>query len=385
MGTRIAPSYANLFMGKLEKEALKNAPFKPYVWWRFIDDIFMVWTEGEDNLKTFIHYLNSIHPTIKFTHEYSNSLHQTLLFLDVQVHFNNKQIQTDLHTKPTDKHQYLLKTSCHPAHTKRTIPFSLALRLRRICSTDIFFSKRCQELINFLQSRGYSRRFLKKEINRVRNIPRQETLKPRPQNNDSVQTPFVITYTPALPNVSTVIRKNVNILQSSTRCKQTFPSPPIVAYSPNLRDLLVKSTVRGRITPPKPPSGISKCRHPRCLTCPFLQQGQLKYTFSTTREERRITDSLSCKSKNLIYLIECKKCGKQYIGETKRQLNERFGEHRRSILNHNQIINPTPISEHFNQPGHSINGVLLIYRLNLSTTTVTLLEKHARPTLLIKP
>ena len=205
--------------------------------------LFMVWTEGEDNLKTFIHYLNSIHSTIKFTHEFSNSLHQTLPFLDVQVHLDNKQIQTDLHTKPTDKHQYLLKTSCHPAHTKGTIPFSLALRLRRICSTDIFFSKRCQELINFLQSRGYSRRFLKTEINRVSNIPRQETLKPRPQNNDSVRTPFAITYTPALPNVSTVTRKNVNILQSSTRCQQTFPSPLIVAYkrSPNLRDLLVKT------------------------------------------------------------------------------------------------------------------------------------------------
>ena len=60
-----------------------------------------------------------------------------------------------------------------------------------------------------------------------------------------------------------------------------------------------------------------------------------------------------------IYLIECKKCGKQYIGETKRQLNGRFGEHRRCILNHNQLINRTPISEHFNQPGHSINDVLL--------------------------
>ena len=108
------------------------------------------------------------------------------------------------------------------------------------------------------------------------------------------------------------------------------------------------------------PLAFLKVTIPRCLTCPFLQQGQLKYTFSATKEERRITDSLSCKSKSLIYLIECKKCGKQYIGETKRQLNERFGEHRRSILNHNQLINPTPISEHFNQPGHSINDVLLI-------------------------
>ena len=30
-----------------------------------------------------------------------------------------------------------------------------------------------------------------------------------------------------------------------------------------------------------------------------------------------------------------------------------------SSTDHNQLINPTPISEHFNQPGHSINDVLL--------------------------
>ena len=174
MGTRMAPSYANLFMGNFEHLAIENAPLKPIVWWRYIDDIFMIWTEGEDNLKTLINYLNSIHPTIKFTHEYSNSSNQSLPFLDVQVHLNNNQIQTDLHTKPTDKHQYLLKSSCHPAHTKRTIPFSLALRLRRIWSTDHFFNKRCYELINYLALRGYSRRLLKREVNRVRNITRQE-------------------------------------------------------------------------------------------------------------------------------------------------------------------------------------------------------------------
>ena len=135
MGTRIAPSYANLFMGNFEQLCHRKPLLKPFVWWRYMDDIFMILTEGEDNLKTFTNYMNlsSIHPTIKFTHEYSNSSNQSLPFLDVQVHLNNNQIQTDLHTKPTNKHQYLLKSSCHPAHTKRTIPFSLALCLRRIC------------------------------------------------------------------------------------------------------------------------------------------------------------------------------------------------------------------------------------------------------------
>ena len=77
-------------------------------------------------------------------------------------------------------------------------------------------------------------------------IPCQETLKPQPQNNNSNRTPSVITYNPALPNVSTTVRKNVTIFQSSNRCKQILPSPPIVAYKwgSNLRDLLVRSTLR---------------------------------------------------------------------------------------------------------------------------------------------
>ena len=57
----------------------------------------------------------------------------------------------------------------------------------------------------------------------------------------------------------------------------------------------------------------------------FLIQGQANYTFTSTKEKRRIHDPLNCKSKNLGYLTECKKCGKQYIGETKRHLHQRFG------------------------------------------------------------
>ena len=54
--------------------------------YKYLDDIFMIWTEGEDTLKTFIDYINYIHPTIKFlTHEYSNSSNQSLPFLDVLV------------------------------------------------------------------------------------------------------------------------------------------------------------------------------------------------------------------------------------------------------------------------------------------------------------
>ena len=78
----------------------------------------------------------------------------------------------------------------------------------KTCSTDNFFNKRCYELINFLALRGYSRRLLKREVNRVRNISTKEALRPRPQNNQSARTPFVITFNPALPHASATARKN---------------------------------------------------------------------------------------------------------------------------------------------------------------------------------
>ena len=104
-----------------------------------------------------------------------------------------------------------------------------------------------KNLSTFLVLQGYSRRFLKKEVSCVSTILRHETLKPRPRNN-SDQAPFVITFNPALPNASSILRKHINIQQSSARCKETFSCPPVLAYkrSPNLRDLLVRTKLRDR-------------------------------------------------------------------------------------------------------------------------------------------
>ena len=114
MGTRMAPSYANLFLSKFERDALLNSPHQPYLWLRFIDDIFMIWTAGPEKLKIFVDYLNNLHSTIKFTCSLS---HSNIPFLDVMVSVKDGSIETDLYTKPTDKHQYLLVSSCHPQHT----------------------------------------------------------------------------------------------------------------------------------------------------------------------------------------------------------------------------------------------------------------------------
>ena len=86
-------------------DSLLRAPYQRYLWLRFIHDIFMIWTEGLQNLELFVDYLNnSVHSTIKFT--CSHSYHNTP-FLDIMVPVKNGFTETDLYTKPTDKHQYL--------------------------------------------------------------------------------------------------------------------------------------------------------------------------------------------------------------------------------------------------------------------------------------
>ena len=54
MGTRLAPSFANIFMYHFEEKHVYPYPFKPTVWLRYIDDTFMIWDHGMDELNKFI-------------------------------------------------------------------------------------------------------------------------------------------------------------------------------------------------------------------------------------------------------------------------------------------------------------------------------------------
>ena len=124
----------------------------------------MIWPHGEEKLNEFVNLLNSSHETITFSREVSPS---KINLLDVTVLLHNNSIATDLHVKSTDTHQYLLSSSCHPNHMKKSIPYSLALRIRRIFSTDDNFKQRTNELLEFLCQRGHKRDYVKTQITKL--------------------------------------------------------------------------------------------------------------------------------------------------------------------------------------------------------------------------
>ena len=99
MGTRMAPSYANLFMEDLESQLLNSVERRPLVWWRYIDDVFAIWTFSEEHLVWFVEEIHHYHSTIKFMAKW---FWESVSFLDVKVILRGGQIATDLYTKPTD-------------------------------------------------------------------------------------------------------------------------------------------------------------------------------------------------------------------------------------------------------------------------------------------
>ena len=71
IGTVMAVCYAIVFMHQFETMAMASFTLKPSVWWRYIDDVFCVWTHGEESLLQFVDHQNSVNRNIKFTVDYS--------------------------------------------------------------------------------------------------------------------------------------------------------------------------------------------------------------------------------------------------------------------------------------------------------------------------
>ena len=108
---------------------------------------------------------------------------------------------------------------------------------------------------------------------------------------------------------------------------------------------------------------ICICYNTRCKTCRFIKERTTSYTSLATNGQKIIRHNITCSSSNLLYMILCAKCKIQYIGETKRRLGDRFGEHQRAVekpITQRDIDQPTAISNHFTLPGHSLNKLELI-------------------------
>ena len=110
----------------------------------------------------------------------------------------------------------------------------------------------------------------------------------------------------------------------------------------------------------KPPQqlykGTSPCGRPRCKSCMHIRTGNA-FESATMEEKFEAHVTTNCKSKNIVYLTECRKCKKQYIGETENLLHLWMNGHRSDYY---QKLPSKPVTEHFNTTGHFFEDLTVI-------------------------
>ena len=349
MGTRLAPSFANIYMYHFEESFVYNYHLQPNAWFRYIDDIFMIWNHGKDELLKFINHLNNACESISFSSEISQ---ESLNFLDVTVKKRHNHLETDLYVKPTDRNTYLPYNSAHPKHCMSGLPYGQFLRIRRICTRTTDFEKHAAKKAAQLLQHNYPRDLLLDSFMRARNKDRIELLTKR-----SIETPD---NQPEKVFLTTCYNQNYGVLRDQVEstwdllgrsCSTRFIRDKnlVVGYRrpKNMRDFLVRARLPTVPTPETQPIAKrtrEKCENPSCRYCSRINTtGKIRAAWD--KKTHTVMRNVNCHSNNLIYCITCKTCHKQYVGQTKNSLRQRFVSHF-YLIGHKKLDHEVP--RHFN-------------------------------------
>jgi len=354
MGKSYAPGLADLYMQEIDHAACND--FKPeliHSYFRFLDDIFFTWYGTVAELKELEEYLNSLIPGIKITFTYSE---EKIDFLDTTIYksLGNDDLATLLTKvffKETDTHQLLHKASFHPKHTFTGVLKSQLLRFIRISSIFADYNNACKILFDALSKRNYSKSLLRKMKRDIWAL--EDTIHSARVKSDVL--PIVIPLCP----VGNILAKNWRNSVKENDKFQNFRLITAYCNSKNLRKTLVRGSLTGisnarlRNTNSVPCDnldiGMFRCRSARCKACNYIKPSD-KFTSTSNHRRFSMKSNFTCKSANIIYLITCKQCQKQYVGQTGRTLADRICDHLSNIRTNKS----KPAALHFNLPDHSL-------------------------------
>ena len=250
----------------------------------------MVWDHSLENLHCFVDALNSFHPSIKFTYTISS---EKVNFLDVTVSkSDNLDFVTEVYVKPTNIHQYVEYSSCHPKSCKNGIPFSQCKRYRRIISDDDKFDESVSQLRDFFLERNYPANVVDHALDQISSLSQEQALQSSEKSSSTNLIPFVVEYNPSLPNIGLIINKYWDLLQLSQKgsVKYVHEYKPILAFKrpKNLRDFLVHSSFKD-----KESHFSQSCDRRRCSHCKNIIHTDV-FTSNCTQNTFNLRFSTDC-------------------------------------------------------------------------------------------
>jgi hypothetical protein len=118
MGATASSIFSELYLQLLENSMiyniLLNYDIKGY--FRYVDDIRIVYGEEETNIDTLLDCFNKISPKLKLTTE--KEMKHKINFLDITFNREPNKISIDIYRKPTYTDVIIPDDSCHPRELK---------------------------------------------------------------------------------------------------------------------------------------------------------------------------------------------------------------------------------------------------------------------------
>jgi len=211
---------------------------------------------------------------------------------------------------------------------------------------------RLNELKEMLLTRNYDRSVIDSAILRVMNIDRKDALKKVEKPATTKKLTFVLKFDPRLPPINRIVHKHFQVMYEDPYLRRVFETDGVqVAYkrNRNLRDILCKAKLPELSQSARPrriQTGWKTCGK-NCISC--IHSGNKKsFRCFASNQTFDITQNISCNDANLIYVVECRKCSKQYVGKTTSAFKTRMNAHRSAIGK-----SGTSLARHFESAGHS--------------------------------
>ena len=152
-----------------------------------------------------------------------------------------------MYRKSTDPQNFLHIDSDQPKSLKDSIPYSQALRIKRICTIPNDFNQYCEELKQRFVSRANQPQLINKHIKAVEKVDRKELLKERDKTTSKeTKIPLVLTYSRSLTNINKVVRKYWNILSINKAFKEIFQIELVTTFArnKNLKELIGSNKIK---------------------------------------------------------------------------------------------------------------------------------------------
>ncbi|CAF2906535.1 unnamed protein product [Rotaria sp. Silwood2] len=163
MGSPLTLTMANCYMFFYEQQIAKQIKNSGGLFFRYIDDMFIVINWPIRHLLKQIEKWNQIDENIKLKANIGSFTN----FLDLYMENQDGTLFTTVFQKPSYEPYYLPFNSIHPLHMKKNIPFTMLLRAIRYCSTYQTYLDEREKLRMALLLNKYPNKLIEEQFNNV--------------------------------------------------------------------------------------------------------------------------------------------------------------------------------------------------------------------------